>query len=397
MKEYAEQLDIFAKIKKGAREQFVTRREARLEETNRAYVSFGAGVQSTAIAFLVMEQHPELVEVCGGRLPEMFMFADTGDEPVSVYEHAERMTPLFDAHDITFEIVHKRYVDVDTPGGFKPLAEHVADRISAGRGGVNNPPFWTFADTRGIPTPTWRRCTVAYKARELDKRARHYFDVYAGQLPEGEDKVCHWYGISWDEVDRMRDSDEEWKVNFYPLVEMRWTRDDCIEYLSDKTYLDGTPVLVVKSACVYCPYRSASKWQDVRDEPEDWDKAIELDRAIGETWTKFNEAFDAIADEARELCFREEWDRLRSLMWGAWPGNAKGFEKMDRYLGDARDMDSEEAFELLSNRWRRVAGYEQRPYLTKHLKPLEEVDIDQWVEDEGEGEDFGECGGLCGV
>jgi len=47
----------------------------------RRYVSFGGGVQSSALALLCMNHDARLLAVTGGALPELFMFADTGDEP----------------------------------------------------------------------------------------------------------------------------------------------------------------------------------------------------------------------------------------------------------------------------------------------------------------------------
>ena len=48
------------------------------------YVSFGGGVQSTAVAMMVIERHPDLIRVMGDVRPELWLFADTGDEPRAV-------------------------------------------------------------------------------------------------------------------------------------------------------------------------------------------------------------------------------------------------------------------------------------------------------------------------
>lgn len=60
-----------------------------------SFISFGAGIQSTAIAFLVLEEHPELERVCRGNYPQHFFFADTGDEPLSVYHHLKKNEKRF--------------------------------------------------------------------------------------------------------------------------------------------------------------------------------------------------------------------------------------------------------------------------------------------------------------
>jgi len=38
-----------------------------------------------------------------------------------------------------------------------------------------------------------------------------------------------------------------------------------------------------KSSCVYCPYRRDAQWRDLRDnDPEGWQRALEVDRRLRE-------------------------------------------------------------------------------------------------------------------
>jgi hypothetical protein len=65
-----------------------------------------------------------------------------------------------------------------------------------------------------------------------------------------------WLGISADELRRVRDADEKlthgrMRTNYYPLIELGMTRDDCIAYIA----ASGYPV-PPKSACDICPFSS---------------------------------------------------------------------------------------------------------------------------------------------
>ena len=51
----------------------------------RAVVSFGGGVQSTTLAWLVIKRDPRLAKIVT-TWPTLFVFADTGDEPAEVYD-----------------------------------------------------------------------------------------------------------------------------------------------------------------------------------------------------------------------------------------------------------------------------------------------------------------------
>jgi hypothetical protein len=83
-------------------------------------------------------------------------------------------------------------------------------------------------------------------------------------------------GISWDEAERMKPSKEAWAQNYWPLVEMKITRQDCLEWM-DKMGFPQPP----RSACTYCPFHSDAEWRRLRDEePEEFAHAIEVDETL---------------------------------------------------------------------------------------------------------------------
>ena len=57
-------------------------------------LSFGAGVQSTALLMLTLNKDQRLFDALGGHWPDLACFADTGAEPSYVYEHLGKMVEL---------------------------------------------------------------------------------------------------------------------------------------------------------------------------------------------------------------------------------------------------------------------------------------------------------------
>jgi 3'-phosphoadenosine 5'-phosphosulfate sulfotransferase (PAPS reductase)/FAD synthetase len=230
--------------------------------TNRGYdgiyMSWGGGVQSTALAYMCIERHPDLMRVTGGNLPSLFIFADTGEEPRAVYEHIERVRVDLEQAGFLFSVVRK-------PG-------KLSDTIHKGRLDI---PLWTVSQT-GKRGPMRRACTFDYKAKPLDKAARKAFGIDLRKKARPIPLLGQWYGISTDEAQRVRTSTDRWRQYLYPLVLMGWSRDKCVQYLESKGI--NTP----KSACVFCPFRSNALWADL---PEDeLNYVAGLEDIIREKW-----------------------------------------------------------------------------------------------------------------
>ena len=101
-------------------------------------------------------------------------------------------------------------------------------------------------------------------------------------------------GISLDEWSRMRTSDVKYIENTYPLVDRRLTRAACVAWLQE--YGLDVPV---KSACVFCPYRSSSRWRRLKQSGGwDWDRAVLADEAI--RWQRSKGGFALYVHPARK-------------------------------------------------------------------------------------------------
>lgn len=232
--------------------------------TRHVYMSFGGGVQSTALALLAIQRDPRLLAVAP-QLPSLYLFADTGDERAATYAHVEKMRELIEASGARFEVLRRD----------ESLSEHVLARMKTGQGGISLPPVYVeSAGDRACPVR--RGCTSTFKVRLLDSFAREHFrEQRRARVP-----IVQWYGMSHDEPGRLRDARELWRSYAYPLYMMGWTRWHCLQYLAQQTYPDGAPVAAPRSSCVFCPFHSDEEWRSVRADAEAWERACAFDDAL---------------------------------------------------------------------------------------------------------------------
>jgi len=100
-----------------------------------------------------------------------------------------------------------------------------------------------------------RQCTRQYKVVPL---TRYLYDRYSAG------RIGLMLGISVDEYHRMRDSSAARIEHVYPLVDRRLTRWQCRDII-ERAGL----VVPSKSSCWFCPYRSsASQWALVQRYPD---------------------------------------------------------------------------------------------------------------------------------
>jgi hypothetical protein len=232
----------------------------------RAYASYGGGVQSRTIWELAKRRDTRLLEASHGVLPELYIFADTGDEPRALYASITDVATEAREHGYRFQIVQT---------ALGRLSEHVIHAARTGQKRCEQLPFFVQAQD-GRFGPIKRHCTRHFKITPITAYARHHFGVHRGKTHDGA-PVQMWLGISADEPQRLKAGPvhrQEWSEYFNPLAVMGWTRSDCISYL---TALKISPQ---RSACVMCPFRSLAEWRRVKDIPEDWRVALAVDDAL---------------------------------------------------------------------------------------------------------------------
>lgn len=121
-----------------------------------------------------------------------------------------------------------------------------------------------------------RKCTTDYKITVIQQQIRQLLNIkrvrkHSSILAET------WIGISFDEVDRMKDSRVPWIMHRWPLVDLGMTRQDCLDWMLHHNYPKPP-----RSACFFCPYHSDAEWIRLKtEEPNEFAKAVE--------WEKLNQ------------------------------------------------------------------------------------------------------------
>ena len=228
------------------------------------YLSLGAGVQSSTI--LMMCEKGELPPI------EFAVFADTQWEPQSVYDNLEWLES------------HTSIPIVRVTAGSVRDSEFPAMPLFAEGGGMLH-----------------RQCTGQFKIKPI--RSYLYERV---QKRTASTRVRQWLGISLDESVRMKDTNVLWIENYYPLVELGLTREDCIAWMLEQGYPEPP-----KSACVACPYRSGQEWRDLS--PVEWTDATSFD--------------DNLRRDGRTIYVHSSITPLRSAELdneGAWANECEG-------------------------------------------------------------------------
>ncbi len=214
-------------------------------------LSFGGGVQTGALLAMILNGDFER--------PDVVVFADPGWESAETYRFIEFCKDRCKAAGLPFLEVSGGHIRRDslTPGTrFAAMPFHMAtvSGIAIGMGR--------------------RQCTREYKVDAVYRGLRKYFEIEKGR--QIKPPIINWLGISMDEVMRMKESQVASVRCRWPLIEMKKTRQDCLDYLEKA----GWP-RVVKSACIGCPYHSDGFWVKMkRESPAEWEDACEFDEAI---------------------------------------------------------------------------------------------------------------------
>ena len=180
-------------------------------------LSYGKGVQSwTLAAMSALDYLPKL---------DAAIHADTGHENPLTYEHGRKWDPWLGEHGITVINVEPDNNDII--------------RTDWGNGAIQIPAF-TATREGEEQGQIKRQCTRHWKITPIRKAMRELLS------PRRTSPGCieNWQGISLDEYRRIRTSDVKYITNVYPLVEMRMTRTDCVEWLIERQL----PV-PIKSSC----------------------------------------------------------------------------------------------------------------------------------------------------
>lgn len=218
-------------------------------------ISLGAGVQSSTMA--LMSAHGEIKP-----MPLAAIFADTQDEPASVYDWLEWLDKElpFPIYKVTAGRLSKRATEMRTSRDGKTYCK-------------SDIPFFTSGPNGELGKKTLRQCTRDFKLRPLMRKARELAEVPRGAK---DIHVIQWIGISLDEQVRMKLSRDLWAENRWPLIELRMRRHDCLEWMKRNGYPEPP-----RSACIYCPFHSDREWRRLKDEePKEFKKAVRFEKRL---------------------------------------------------------------------------------------------------------------------
>ena len=214
-------------------------------------ISLGLGVQSTAMYLMSSKNMIERADHA--------IFADPGAESTRTYEILEYLQDWAKYNDgIPIHVTNEKNL-------YKGLLEN---KSYTGRRAVLVPAF-----TGNGTGMLMRQCTPDYKIFPVLQTIRKI----QGIKPRKRMKpVDIWLGISLDEIERMKISQQSNLTYVYPLIDGRMTRGDCLRIF--KRYNFPIPP---KSSCVFCPYHSDKHWKDMKDNSrKDWEIAVQVDDEI---------------------------------------------------------------------------------------------------------------------
>lgn len=247
-------------------------------------LSFGAGVQSTTI-FLMMIH---------GIIPKAdhIIFADTGWEPKAVYNHLDWCKKKAEEHGMKIEIVKYSNIKEDIikcknegktfasmPFFTKTLKE-VKVEIEQDNNQIsffeieeiNSKLDVNYIESFGM---VMRQCTNKYKVQPIRKICREYLGIKFRERAKGK-YVNMIMGISSDEFQRVKKSTDSFINNVYPLIDLNFTRNDCLDWLKKFNY-----PIPPKSACIGCPFHDNETWLEMKkNDIESWNDAVEVDNMI---------------------------------------------------------------------------------------------------------------------
>jgi len=232
-------------------------------------LSFGAGMQSTALALMSCEN---LLSLKGGRpvlyplvpVYDLVIFCNLGFEPPWVKEQARFVQKACESAGIWFK-------QLDTPL-YQDLMRDFGKRR------VVSIPWWTLRDD-GHKSRMPRNCTIDYKVERISKFVRWEVLGYKkGQRLQEEDKKAHemHMGFSFEEKHRCKESPNQMFVNRFPLVDMKLVRADNYAYIKDVWGLETKA-----SACAFCPFHKNFFFKYLKEhEPEAYRRIVRVDELL---------------------------------------------------------------------------------------------------------------------
>lgn len=199
--------------------------------------SYGGGWQSVCIGVLIRQ----------GRLPrpDLAGIVDTSREKQTTWDYLhQHMNPFLEPTGLQIEIVPAEsgaYAGLCAKDGLTLLPAYTAEgRLSA-------------------------FCSGKWKRDVMERWLRR----------KGVKKATEWLGFSIDEIGRAKKDHLAWLNLEFPLIDL-WINRAMIPAIIAEA---GLP-MPSKSRCWMCPHQTPEEWLEVKANPEEWAKAIAVEKEI---------------------------------------------------------------------------------------------------------------------
>lgn len=202
-------------------------------------LSYGGGVNSTALLFFLVKKKMPLNEV---------IFADTGSEMPGTYEFLPKIQEFCKKIDLKFTIVKGKIgVGKENTVYFSKLRDYCYH-------------------AKVIPFRKFRWCSEKLKIIPINKYLKKKYNC----------KIITYIGFDFDEIKRKRISKIDWIEYSYPLIDAQINRAGCEKIIKEM----GFPI-PEKSGCFLCPFQKLSEWKELREKHRDlFDDALMLEERV---------------------------------------------------------------------------------------------------------------------
>jgi hypothetical protein len=130
-----------------------------------------------------------------------------------------------------------------------------------------------------------RQCTHEYKIIPVNNSIRKLQGKKKGQ---SFDEVRIYFGISIDEMDRMFSPKRKNVIHVYPFCGYEFHSNKIVKTNHEpktrsqlRTWLNERGHKIPpKSSCVFCPFQKNADWKELKNNHEDFNKAVKIDYAM---------------------------------------------------------------------------------------------------------------------
>lgn len=232
-------------------------------------LSFGAGIDSTAIALMANEG------LISKKL-DAVIFANTGYEKRNTYKHIADIKKIL---DIPFYTTTKGNI-------YKDISKGIEENTR-----ITSLPFFV-KNENGTIGRLKRQCTSDYKINAVHAKIRELLNVKA---LSSSLNIKVWIGFNASEPERISRKRQSIKTNWETIavpcynVELTKTSIKTVEYVENRLFRNDLEQYLTKydlpnlskSGCKCCPNMSDLMWLEMKENNEqDFKDAIEFDKMI---------------------------------------------------------------------------------------------------------------------